>query len=85
MADEYFDVNKYANEGGDTAPGTREQIKERNKAADALAKAVRKEVDALAETREKGSENIRKAEEAYSAAVPNPDVIGPAKQRSESK
>jgi hypothetical protein len=78
MADEYTDVNKYAHEGGDTAPGTREQIAARNKAADDLAAAARE----LAEEREKAltdaAGKMREAEAAYYEAVPSPHVVPPS-------
>ena len=76
--DEYTDVNKYAHEGGDTAPGTREQIAERNKAADALAEAVRGVREDREKAQDDASAKIGAAEEAYAEAVPNPGVVGPA-------
>ncbi len=85
MGDEYTDVNKYAHEGGDTAPGTREQIAERNKAADKLAEAVRGVREDREKAQDEASAKIGAAEEAYAEAVPNPGVVGPAEPAKSKK
>jgi hypothetical protein len=78
MADEYTDVNKYAHEGGDTAPGTREQIAARNKAADELAAAAREVAEARAAALDEASTKLREAEAAYHEAVPSSHVVPPS-------
>jgi len=75
MGDEYTDVNKYAHEGGDTAPGTREQIAARNKAADELAAAAAGVSEERAKALEEASSKMREAEEKYHEAVPTPHVV----------
>ena len=72
------EVNQFAHDGGDTAPGTREQIKERNEAHDKLAEAAREVADARATASDEASVKLREAEEAYHEAVPTPEVVPPA-------
>lgn len=71
-----MDVNEHANKGGDTAPGTREEIAARNAAADKVAEAQAKQAKALAEARERGDDEVGRAVDAYNKAVPRPDVVG---------
>jgi len=79
MADEYTNINKYAHEGGDTAPGTREQIADRNKAADTLAQASVDNAKARRELEDEHRDKMAQAEEQFTQAVPNPDVVPPAR------
>ncbi len=78
MADEYHDINKYARDGGDTAPGTREQIKERNDAADKLAEVAREQGQRQRELQDERGDALREAEDAYAEAVPSPGVVPPS-------
>ncbi len=84
MADSYLDVNKYAHEGGDTAPGTREQIAERNAAADKLADVAREHGQRTRELQDERGEAMREAEDAYAEAVPSPEVVPPSEPPKES-
>ena len=77
MADE---VNQFAHDGGDTAPGTREQIKARNEAHDALSEAVSGASGGVADAIAARDQAIKEAEVAYAEAVPDPSVVGPAEQ-----
>jgi len=52
MSDEYVDVNKFAAEGGDTAPGTKEQIAERNAQAQEVVDAQVENAKALQKARQ---------------------------------
>jgi len=79
MADEYTNINKYAHEGGDTAPGTREQIAERNQAADELAEASVENAKALRKLQDEQRDRMAEAEEKFTQAVPSPDVVPPAR------
>ena len=81
MADEYTDVNKYAHEGGDTAPTTRKEIASRNQAADKLGEAAQKAKEAHAKADEEYQQAIASAEDAYRKSVPDPGVVSDSKSR----
>lgn len=70
------DVNKYAAEGGDTAPSTRKEIAERNKAADKVAEAAAERGRVLRDAEDEHAQAMAKAQEEYDKAVPRPDVVG---------
>lgn len=76
--DEYVDVNKYAHEGGDTAPGTREQIAERNAAADKVADAARAAAVAVRDAQTEQAANVDAAVQEYADTVASPDVVPPS-------
>ncbi len=79
MADEYHDVNKYAHEGGDTAPGTREQIGARNKAADKLAEVSRQYAADREKSADEHSQKLAKAQDEFNRAVASPEVVPPSR------
>jgi hypothetical protein len=52
------DATAYAHEGGDTAPGTREQIAKRNKEADQLAQAEREAAERIVQATEEHRQTV---------------------------
>lgn len=65
MAD---DATKFAHEGGDTAPGTREQIAQRNREADAHAEVVAKAGQELRDAMERREGALAEADEKLHGA-----------------
>lgn len=72
------EVNQFAHDGGDTAPGTREQIKARNEAHDALAEAIGGSSEVVKKAHEDRDKAVAEALTTYQEAVPDPSVVGPS-------
>lgn len=64
---EYVDVNEYAFNGGDTAPGTREQIAERNKATQEVVDKQIETAKQLQEARQSHLNEVADIEDEFLA------------------